>query len=243
MGGFLSAGAFLSAYRPFLIAFAIMVVLVFALMLILQYARHTAEAELNTLFNRNASLYLERLENNRLLKLVFRRPVLLLYMLRGYLKTGDDSEIRKIIAQLDGMKLEPGDKVEYLQNRMSFFVSVGDTTEAKLSFEKLRGYLCSVHADEVDKYRAMIDEGKEIIRVYIDRDTSYIDELIEKAERTEHPVLRGVMYYRLAKLSHFKGDIAGRERYLSLAENTLKGTDYEEIIKEALKSPEILEIK
>ncbi len=243
MGSFLSAGEFWSAYKPFLIAFAIMVVLVFVLMLLLQYARHQAEAELNGLFNHDVNLYLERLENNKRLTLVFRRPVLLLYKLQGYLKTGNDSEIRNTITELDGMKLEPRDKVEYLQNRMSFFVSVGDSAEAKTSFERLSGFLHSVKADEVERYRAMINEGEEIIRVYLDRDLSYMDELKQKAEKTEHPVLRGVMYFRLAKLAHFKGNSKEREKYLALAAETLSGTDYEEIINEAYQTPEILEKK
>jgi hypothetical protein len=243
MERFMSAAEFFIAYKPFLIAFAVMVVLVFALMLLLQYARRQAEEELNTLFNCDVNLYLERLDNNGRLSLVFRKPVLLLYKLRGYLKTGNDSEIRGIITKLDGMKLEPRDRVEYLQNRMSFFVSVGETAEAKTSFERLRGYLRSVHADEVEKYRDIINEGEEIIRVYLDRDISYMYELKHKAETAEHPVMRGVMYFRLAKLAHFKGSAEERENYLALAAETLSGTDYEEIITEAFKTPEILEIK
>ena len=67
--------------------------------------------------------------------------------------------------------------------------------------------------------------------------------LLEKAENTEHPVLRGVMYYRLAKLAHFKGDAQEREKYLKAAFETLYDTDYGEIIKQALVEPEILETK
>lgn len=243
MGNLMSFGEFWASYKPFVIAFAVMVVLAFALLQLLVHLRRQSEEELQRLFSSDVKLYLERLENNRRLTFVFRKPIMLLYKLDGYLKIGSDNKVRDLIEKLDGTKLEPRDKVEYLQKRMSFFVSVGEADEARASFDKLREYLHSVKADEVDRYRAILDEGEEIIRVYLDRDVSYMDELLLKAQRTEHPVLRGVVYFRMAKLAHFKGNAEARGKYLELAAETLSGTGYEEIIKQAFKAPEILEIK
>lgn len=220
-----------------------MVILAFVLLRLLLYARRQSEETLKKLLASNVDVYLERLENNKLLKLVFRKPVLLLYRLDGYLKTGDDGEALRTIRELDGMKLEPRDKVEFLQKRMSFFVSTGDEKEARASLDRLRIFLHSVQADEVEKYKTMLDEGQEIVRVYLDRDISYMNALLAKAKRTEHPVLRGVMYFRLAKLAHFKDDGEEAESYLRLAGETLGGTAYEEIIRQALVTPEILETK
>ena len=239
----LSAAGIWTAYKPFIIAFAVMVVLAFVLLQLLVRTRHNAEAELEKLFRTDTDLYLERLENNRLLGMIFRKPILLLFKFDGYLKTGEDERIRELIKELDAMKLEPRDKVEYYQKRMSFFVSAGEADEARWSLDKLSDFIRSVKADEVEQYRAIISEGQEIVRVYLDRDVSYMGELIRKAEKTEHPILRGVMYFRLAKLAHFKGDAPERERYLKLAAKTLSGTDYEEIIRQALQAPEILEQK
>ena len=239
----ISAGEFWAQYKPFIIAFAVMVVLAFILLQFLVFARRQAEQELERLFNSDIERYLERLENNKRLSYIFRKPIMFLMKLDGYLKTGNDDAIRALIKELDGMKLEPRDKVEFYQKRMSFFVSVGEADEAKESFEKLQAYLHSVKADEEDRYRTLLDEGQEIIRVYLDKDVSYMGELKKKAEHTEHPVLRGVMYFRLAKLAHFKGDAEQRAKYLKTAAKTLSGTDYEEIIKQAYLTPEILEVK
>ena len=240
---FLSFGDFWVAYKPLIIAFAVMVALAFVLLQLLVNVRRQAEEELRRLFNSDINLYLERLEHNKRLNYIFRKPIMLLYKLDGYMKTGCDEKVRAVIEELDSIKLEPRDKVEYLQKRMSFFVSVGEADEARASFERLNSYLHSVKADEVESYRALLDEGQEIIRVYLDRDTSYMNKLLKKAEHTEHPVLRGVMYFRLAKLAHFKGDEAQRGKYLLLASETLNGTDYEDVIKRALTAPEILETK
>lgn len=220
-----------------------MVVLAFLLLRVLQHARLQSEETLKQLLASDVDLYLERLENNRRLKLIYRKPILLLYRLDGYLQKGDDEKALAVIRQLDAMKLEPRDKVEFYQKRMSFFVSVGDEKEARASLERLRNFLCSVQADKVDKYKTILDEGNEIVRVYLDKDVSYMDELLEKAKRTEHPVLRGVMYFRLAKLAWFKGDENERNRYLHQAERTLGGTAYQEIIRQALADPSILDTK
>lgn len=238
-----SAEDFFSAYQPYFIGFAVMAVLVFVLMRLLLNARHVAEDELMRLKGSNIALYLERLENNRRLLLVFRKPVILLLRLEGYMKIGDDVKIRQLIKQLDGMRLEPRDRVDYLQKQMSFFISVGEEFEARASFKRLFDYLRAVKADEVEIYRAMIAEGKEIIRVYLDKDVDYMPKLDEKARSTEHPVLRGVKYYRLAKLSYFKGDREQTEKYLDMASETLSGTDYEEIIRQARITPAILNNK
>lgn len=239
----MSAADFWAGYKPYIIAFAVMVVLAFILLQFLVYARRQAEQELQRLFGGNTELYLERLEHNKRLNYIFRKPLMLLMKLDGYLKTGNDDAIRSLVKELDSIKLEPRDKVEYYQKRMSFFVSVGEADEAKQSFEKLKTYLHSVKADEEDRYGALLAEGEEIIRVYLDKDVSYMDALRKKAEHTEHPILRGVMYFRLAKLAHFKGDAEQRDKYLKTAAKTLSGTDYEEIIKQARLTPEILEVK
>jgi len=220
-----------------------MTVLVFLLIRLLLYARRVAEDELARLKRSNISMYLERLENNRYLSLVFRKPVLLLMRLEGYMKIGDDEKIRQLIKQLDNIKLQPRDRVDFLQKRMSYFVSAGEETEARASYKRLADYLRSVKADEVETYRSMLSEGEEIIKVYLDKDISYIPKLAEKAGKTEHPVLRGIMYYRLAKLEHYKGDDQQAKKYLEKAAQTLSGTDYEEIIRQARITPEILGVK
>jgi len=183
----ISAGEFWVTYKPFIIAFAVMVVLAFVLLQFLVYFRRQAELELDRLFKSDIELYLERLEHNKRLAYIFRKPIMLLFKLDGYLKTGNDDAIRSLVKELDSIKLEPRDKVEYYQKRMSFFVSVGEADEAKQSFEKLQTYLHSVKADEEDRYQSLLEEGQEIIRVYLDKDVSYMGKLKKKAEKTEHP--------------------------------------------------------
>lgn len=243
MRTFHSPQDFWAVYGPLLIAFAIMAVLTFLFLRLLLSARRQSEMELARLLAHDPRLYLERLEHNRLLKLVFRKPVLLLYRMDGYMKTGDDTGLREMIAQMDKMTLEPRDRVDYLQKRMSFFISVNEKEEARDSFRRLERYLTSVKAEEKEPYRDILEEGREIVAVYLDREVSRIPELEEKAEKTTQPVRKGILYFRLAKLSHFHGDTEARERYLKLAALLLARTDYEDIILQAFTHPDLLEMK
>ena len=119
----------------------VMMALIFLALRLLSALRTQAEKELRRLYQQDVALYLERLEHNRRLKLVFRKSVLLLYRLEGYMKLGDNQMIRQIIAQLDQMILQPRDKLLFLQDRLSFFVSTGEWDEARASRDSLVSFL------------------------------------------------------------------------------------------------------
>ena len=219
----------------------VMMVLVFLALHLLSALRAQAERELRRLYQQDVRLYLERLEHNSRLKLVFRKSVLLLYQLEGYMKLGDDEAIRTLIAQLDQLRLPPRDKLLFLQDRMSFFVSAGEWEEARASRDDLAAFLRKTKADRQEQYQKVIADADQIIGVYVDRDTSLIPALRAQAADTADPVQRGVLQYRLAKLYHFAGDIDMRRVYLKRAAKNLKNTYYAVMIKEALEDPSVLE--
>lgn len=220
---------------------AVMTVLVFVGLWGLASLRGQAEQELRLLYQRNVDLYLERLENNKRLGLVFRRPVLLLFRLEGYMKKGDDEAIRRTIAQLDGMRLPPRDRVQFCQQRLSFFAAAGDAAEARASRDALAACLRKARADRVEKYQAMLRDADQILAVYLDRDTSLIPALRDQAAQTSDPVQRGVLQYRLAKLFYFDQNDEMVQVYLKRARKNLQKTVYEVMIEEALEDRSALE--
>lgn len=219
----------------------VMMVLVFLGLWMLTGLRGQAEQELRALYQRDVKLYLERLENNRLLALVFRKPFLLLCRLEGYMKAGDDEKIRQTIRQLDGMRLQPRDKLQFYQDRLSFYVSVGEWEEARASRDMLVTFLEKSGAVKSEKYQAIIDDADQIIGVYVDRDTSLIPMLRNQAAAAADPTQRGVLQYRLAKLYHFAGDGDMVQVYLKRAAKNLQNTYYAVMIKEALEDHTALE--
>ncbi len=203
--------------------------------------RRQAERELRVLYQRDVDLYLERLEHNRLLGLVFRKPALLLCRLEGYMKKGDSEKLRETIAQLDRMRLPPRDRVQFYQDRLSYFASVGDAGEARASRDALAAFLKRSKADRQEKYRRMLEDADQIIAVYLDRDASLLPRLREQAAGASDPTQRGILQYRIAKLFHFAGDQDMVAVYLKRARKNLQNTYYEVMIKEAMEDPSTLD--
>lgn len=235
--------AFFDTYKLPIISFVVMVALAFALIRLTVAVRASAEKELAKLQYANPTLFLERLQNNRRLTWVFRKSEILLMQLDGQMRLGQDDQIQRLIRILDAQRLLPREKVDYLQKRMSFFASIGEVEEAKESFINLTNYLHSVKADEVEKYRVMLEEGEEITQVYLDKNPEYRSTLLAKLDTTTNPIQKGIRLYRLAKLSWFANDETAARGYLAQAKPLLAGSDYAPIIEQAQENPSILAIK
>ena len=235
--------AFFDTYKLPIISFVVMVALAFALIRLTVAVRASAEKELAKLQYANPTLFLERLQNNRRLTWVFRKSEILLMQLDGQMRLGQDDQIQRLIRILDAQRLLPREKVDYLQKRMSFFASIGEVEEAKDSFVKLATFLRSVKADEIEKYRIILEEGEEIIQVYLDKNPEYRSTLLAKLDTTTNPIQKGIRLYRLAKLSWFANDETAARGYLAQAKPLLAGSDYAPIIEQAQENPSILAIK
>ena len=116
-----------------LLIFVGMSVAMFLLLRLQVVLREQTARTIRTLMSRDPALCLERLENNRRLKWLYRKPVLLLWKLDCYLALGEDGKARYTIEQLRKAKLEPMDKLELYQKEISFFAVTGDEKNLLLS--------------------------------------------------------------------------------------------------------------
>ena len=219
----------------------LLMILVFIVLYLLSLARAQSERELRALLRRDPRLYIERLENNRRLKLVFRPAVLLLYKLEGYMSLNDDGKCRELIAKLDGMKLQPRDRLQFYQTKLSFYAYAGDGEQAKATLTQLEDFLHKSGADEVDQYKKLLRQARQIVAVYVDKDISMLPKLQRQAAATKDGADRGLLQFRIAKLSHYAGDEDQAEVYLNRAAKNLKNTAYSVIIDSALEDHSVLE--
>ena len=219
----------------------LLMILVFIALYLLSLARAQSERELRALLQRDPRLYIERLENNRRLKLVFRPAVLLLYKLEGYMSLNDDGKCRELIAKLDGMKLQPRDRLQFYQTKLSFYAYAGDGEQAKATLTQLEDFLHKSGADEVDQYKKLLRQARQIVAVYVDKDISMLPKLQRQAAATKDGADRGLLQFRIAKLSHYAGDEEQAEVYLNRAAKNLKNTAYSVIIDSALEDHSVLE--
>lgn len=219
----------------------LLMILVFIVLYLLSLARAQSERELRALLRRDPRLYIERLENNRRLKLVFRPAVLLLYKLEGYMSLNDDGKCRELIAKLDGMKLQPRDRLQFYQTKLSFYAYAGDGEQAKATLTQLEDFLHKSGADEVDQYKKLLRQARQIVAVYVDKDISMLPKLQRQAAATKDGADRGLLQFRIAKLSHYAGNEDQAEVYLNRAAKNLKNTAYSVIIDSALEDHSVLE--
>ena len=219
----------------------LLMILVFIALYLLSLARAQSERELRALLRRDPRLYIERLENNRRLKLVFRPAVLLLYKLEGYMSLNDDGKCRELIAKLDGMKLQPRDRLQFYQTKLSFYAYAGDGEQAKATLTQLEDFLHKSGADEVDQYKKLLRQARQIVAVYVDKDISMLPKLQRQAAATKDGADRGLLQFRIAKLSHYAGNEDQAEVYLNRAAKNLKNTAYSVIIDSALEDHSVLE--
>lgn len=236
-------GALFSASWYWILIFAVMAVLVFFLLQFQAAMREHMTGTIEALLRQNPRLCLERLEHNRRLKLLFRKPVMELWRLDAQMALGEDDKARQTISKLRGMKLEPRDKLELYQKELSFFASCGEGELAKKARDDLKAFLKEAGADKEKTYAAILDEADIIIGVYVDHDTGLLKKLVGRAEHTKNDVMRGITQYRIAKLAWFKGDAGMVQTYLSRAGKNLQGTWYAPIIEAAKVDPRILETK
>lgn len=224
----------------YIAGFVVMFAVVGVTLRLLSDARRHSEAMLDKLLYDDVDLYLKVLTTNKRLRWVFRKSLVLLMLLKGYIAKGDDEKARQCIDSLDGMKLEPGEKLEFLEIRLSFFALRNCREQALQSRDKLVCFLKSIKADKIDRYVEIMEEADAIVKVYIEQDVGFIDNLIHKASVTAHPVVRGVTQYRIARLAYLKGDEHLTDRYLSRALKNLKGTSYQNLVECALLDRNVL---
>lgn len=220
-----------------------MAAVVFVLLRAQNSLRERSAAEIERLLVVDPALCAERLENNRLFRAVFRKPVIELWKLQAYMQLGQDEKIDRTLARLADMKLEPRDKIEFYQQSLSYYAVLGRKDEALAARDSLRRFVYKARAQNNEPFSTMLEEADIIIGVYIEHNTALIKKLIGKAEHTKDNVSRGIIQYRIAKLAYYKGDDKLLETYLNRAEKNLRGTAYEEIIGKAKTEPSILEIK
>ncbi len=224
-----------------LIYFLVVLVLTLLVFFLLSYLRKQTSQKITELLyvERNYILYQELLKNKRL-RWIYRRVTIELYKLYGYLEEGNDKEALEVINKIEHMKLNRYEHIEFIMKKFSFFISTQDKKRSKQALEQFEAKL------DKSKNKVLLDqlnEAKLIYSIYMDKDVSLIETLKEKVEEQTNNIIKGVTYFRIAKLYYFKKELNKVKDYLTIASPLVKGTYYEPIIEEALQNPKILEIK
>ena len=219
----------------------ILFILFVGIRVILNKMRQKTDLELQRLLYQLNNLYLynELLDNPRL-GLLFTKTEREFLRLNGYMTLGKDDDIKKQFKMLSSLKLRPRLALDLYHKELTYYIDTQKYDLALISYNNLRSILVKQKKEQAKK---LLEEADLIVQIYIHKDISLIPLLLDKAEKTEHMLIKGVLYYRLAKLSYFAKKNKDVDLYLKRAEPLLKKTTYEPIIKSAFKDYHILNIK
>jgi len=226
-----------------IIGLAVSLVIVIVLRYFIVNARDYSDKMISRLVKTDPTQALERLDNNKLFKIVFRKQLLNLYKLDCYMALGKTDDAYKTIEKLSTFKLNDHDNYEFLTKSFSFYLTNNYGEEAKTTFETTKNFLIKKKIDEKEPYNKILKDMEILVGVYVDKDIKLIDKLkeLENKETKKHD--KGLLEYRLAKLYHFANKKKEMKEYLLKAQDNLNDTIYAVIIEKALKDPSILDVK
>lgn len=203
--------------------------------------RKKTDQELQRLLFVLNNLYLfEELLNNKRLNFLFTQSEKEMLRLNGFIALGTHQQVIGQFDYLSKMKLKSKLALELYHKEMTYYIETSSYDKALKSYEKLKNILAHQKHEQAKK---ILDEAEMIINIYIHHDITLVDHLILLEKETSNQLMKGVIYYRLAKLSYFAKRDKDTLMYLNKAKPLLKKTTYEPIIEEALKDTHILKTK
>lgn len=216
---------------------ALMIVLTLGVLLLLRSAQRGVLTMLaQALARGEVKRYLSML-NSRRLSLVLRKSTWALLRLEGDIRAGDAGAVAADKKRLDGIKLRPGERLEYHQKVMSFHLSRGEYEEGRAYLKQLEQQLGQ---ESNPTLKEILSDAQLLIRIYADRDFSLVPTL-EGLEAVQQGGQRGVTRYRLAKLCHFAGQEKRATAWLEKAASDVADTPWQPIVAAAQKDHRVLE--
>lgn len=179
------------------------------------------------------SAYLALLDD-KFVKLSITARESLLLKLDAYIAAGDSKNTEATIAKLDVAALNSRSRVLYYQKRLNYYVSARNAAESEKSYSMLCQAAEMAHGRD---YSAECGQGRLMLKVFIQKDTSLINELCELRDREDDSPAKGMTCYLLARLYAASGDDKSAAQSVSQAAALLSGSAYGAIAKAAEADP------
>lgn len=200
------------------------------LLALIAYNRKKTFAKLKEAYaSGGPSAYLALLDD-KFVKLSITAKESLLLKLDAYIAAGDSKNTEATINKLDVASLGSSGRVLYYQKRLNYFVSARNKAESQKSYSMLCQAADMAHGHN---YKAECDQGRLLLKVFIEKDTSVIGELTELKSREDDGPAKGMTCYLLARLYAAAGDNESAAKEVSEAAALLNGSAYGAIAKAA----------
>jgi hypothetical protein len=184
----------------------------------------------------NPRKYLQMLDSKRM-EFLFRKGSLLLLRLNGCLVMEDEREIQNIITDAETVKMRQSEKLLLHQKLLNYFLMNQNREQATHSYQVIIKLL---EKEKDEKLKEILEDTRLLYGVYVDKDTGLIPKLLLLSKK-QSGKKRGITDYRLAKLYWYTGNEKKAMEHLKNAKENLDGTEWSDLIRQAMEQPEILE--
>ncbi|MEH7119327.1 hypothetical protein V7128_18205 [Neobacillus vireti] len=153
------------------------------------------------------------------IKLYFSSKTIMVLKIKYYLDTNQYEQIKELTEQLRKSNLKMKDLVSILLSVYAYYLDQGHRNDALEIYKFLIGQIDEKSNQEL--YR----ELNELKMIYIDHDRNYISVLEKKIENTKVLPEVAILYFRLAKLYEFIGEVDKSKIFLQRAKNSSKSQE------------------
>ncbi|MEH7096987.1 hypothetical protein [Neobacillus vireti] len=153
------------------------------------------------------------------IKLYFSTKTIMVLKIKYYLDTNQYDQIKEITEQVRKSNLKMRDLVSIYLSVYAYYLNFGHRYDAL----EIYHFLIS-HLDE-ESNQELYGELNELKTIYIDHDRNYISVLEKKIEKTKLLPEVVILYFRLAKLYKFLGDVDQSKLFLQRAKNFSKSQE------------------
>lgn len=186
--------------------------------------------------NNDVKTYLTVLNNNKLLKILYPKGTIENLILDGYMMLDDAEIIEKQFEKVEDLHLNKGELLDFNLKKLSYFAKTDNKKKSKQALDAINKIL---EGNNQTKYKEIKEEADRIFRLYIDKDVSLKNELLQLANR-QKGIQKGITYFRLAKIAYYKKEQKDVVKYLHLAKPLVEKTNYQQIVELCEKAPEKL---
>lgn len=210
----------------------------FLLIILLSYLQKLILAELDKVLYQedNPAKYLRMLESKRI-EFFLRKGSMLLLKLNGFLVLEDENGIQKIISEANTTRMRNNEKLLLHQKLLNHFLIEQNRKQAENSYQEIVELLKN---EKDEKLKEILEDTRLLYGVYLEKDIKLIPRLLE-LQQLQSGKKQGITNYRLAKLYWYSGNKQKMMEHLELAKEELNGTEWSDLIKQAIEQPSILD--
>ena len=158
----------------------------------------------------------------------------LIMMIEPYILQNNDAALNEVVSELNQLKLSDYNRIGINQKLLEYYALHGQGRKAESIYDESKIILAKEPFKSDEKYQSILLEAEQMIEIYARRNGAYLTNEKKLAEAADHGPIKGIYYYRCAKLAYYNDDKKQMKNYLESAKTECRGSQLEKNIDRIL---------